>query len=204
MALNRSIHDLAPDSRERYDVPVPVMSPPPLVSPEGRAPVPTKKPVSERRKGIAVQYGLHNVECIALVCREAGVPFYVACALFEKESGGRNIYGHDAGGALSGFPLDVCEGNYGVFEWLVFTKGQTSNGVGPSQITYKGFFTQMKAQGLKPWDVHDNMLFGLKTLGGYFAQYGSWTEAGHHYNGATVYGVDLAHKIEIWKQRFAS
>jgi len=33
------------------------------------------------------------------------------CALLEKESGGRNVYGeHDVGGALSGFPKTVNKG----------------------------------------------------------------------------------------------
>jgi hypothetical protein len=63
-------------------------------------------------------------------------------------------------GALSGFPKD----NYEVFQWLVFTKGQRSNGLGPSQLTFKGFFTDMGSKGLKSYDMHDNIAYGVKLI----------------------------------------
>lgn len=172
-----------------------------------------KTPVSLRRRLIARKYGLKNVWWIAKACREADVPFYVACALFEKESGGRNVYGHDVGGALSGFEKPVNRYNWEVFRWLVLDQGHTSNGVGPAQITYAGpkrsngtrdggFFRQMEAEGLRPWVAYDNMLFGLRLLAAHKDAEGSWTAAGRRYNGAEAYGVDLDRKIQVWKQRF--
>ncbi len=161
------------------------------------------EPVTQARIDIATAYGLTNVETIAAVCRDVGIPFFAACALFEKESGGRNVYGNDAGGALSGFPKLVTEDNYAVFEWLVFTKGMWSNGVGPSQLTYKGFLTDMKAKGLRPWDVAENMTYGLTLLWGYRQTTGSWMDAGRLYNGATEYGVDLDAKVKQWRARLA-
>lgn len=167
------------------------------------------RPVGSERVQIARDYGLKNVAAIAFACREAEVPFAVACALMEQESGGRNVYGHDAGGALSGYPRLVTEENFKVFEWLVFDQGQTSNGVGPAQITYKGYFTQMKTEGLLPWDAHDNMLFGLRILRANFNATNSWEKAGARYNGgprpnadAQGYGRDLAEKIDQWRKRF--
>lgn len=171
------------------------------------------KPVTERRKQIAAEYGLRNVEHIAEQCRAVGIPFYAACALMEQESMGRHVYGHDKGGALAGFPLEVNRGNFDVFGWLVFSKGQTSNGVGPSQITYAGerrtdgtrdggYFKQMEAEGLRPWVVEDNIFFGLRLLWRHYLNNNEdWVLAGQRYNGARQYGLDLAAKIAAWHER---
>ena len=118
---------------------------------------------------IAKDAGMREVDTIAQCCNETGARFYIALAMLEKETGNcRNVYGHDAGGALSGFPGTVDKSNFAVFEWLVFKKGQTSNGVGPSQLTFKGFFTDMEAKGLKPYDLHDNIAYGIKLIQGYY------------------------------------
>src|SRR5215216_1816355 len=146
--------------------------------------------VQSTQIAIASDY-LENVDIAAQVCDETGTPFYILRALLEKESGGKNIYGHDAGGALSGYPKPVTRDNYEVFRWLVFTKGQTSNGVGPMQLTFKGFFTDMENKGLKPWDVHDNMTYGATLFMDYYRQYKvqgygtreSIRRAGIRYNG---------------------
>ncbi len=161
-------------------------------------------PVPQARIDIAKGYGLANVETMAEVCREVGIGFAATCALFEKESGGRNVYGNDVGGALAGFSRPVTEDNYAVFEWLVFAKGMSSNGVGPSQLTYKGFLTDMKAKGLRPWVVADNMRYGLQLLWGYYQASASWVTAGARYNGAQAYGVDLDEKVKQWRARFAN
>src|SRR5829696_7222924 len=91
----------------------------------------------------AKTYGLSNVEAIAAAANSTGCKFYLACAMIWKESKGRNVYGNDAGGALSGYPYGVNVHNYRVFRWLVFDKKQTSNGCGNAQITYRGFFPDM-------------------------------------------------------------
>jgi hypothetical protein len=147
-------------------------------------------------------YGLSNAVTIAGTCREAGVPFYVACALFEKETMGKNIYGHDKGGALSGFPGEVNKDNYEVFEWLV-SQGMKSNGVGPSQITSGSLLTQMKTEHLDPWNVWDNMLFGLRFLKKWKVKYRTWHNAGRLYNGKESYAIDLDIKIEEWRMRLS-
>jgi hypothetical protein len=149
---------------------------------------------------------LQNVDTAARVANETGNKFYHLCALLEKESMGKNVYGHDAGGALSGFNKTVNQGNYEVFEWLVFTKGQTSNGVGPLQLTYKGFFTDMKKQGLKPWDVHDNMAYGAKLWLTYYKEArhsglnrdDAIRKAGARYNGSASYGERLLVIMDKW------
>jgi len=171
------------------------------------------EPVTEERIGIAKEFGLDNVEDAALACRssEPPLPFWAACALLQKESGGRNVYGHDVGGALSGFPLPVNQGNWQAFRWLVLEKGQTPNGVGPCQITYAGpakdgrrdggYFRQMEERGLRPWVPLDNMTFGFGLLAGHRERLGTWRDAGSAFNGSTTYGDDLLKKINEWRVR---
>jgi hypothetical protein len=164
--------------------------------------------VSAEQISKAKAAGLQNVDTAAKVADEVtDIIFYQLCALLEKESNGRNVYGHDAGGALSGFPGAVNKENFAVFRWLVFTKGQTSNGVGPMQLTYKGFFTDMEADGLKPWDVHDNILYGGKLWTGYYrvARAAGLTvseaikNAGLRYNGSSAYGERLLVIMNKWR-----
>ena len=46
---------------------------------------------------IFAKHGLHNAADLARAAETAGLSYSIAAALAEKESGGRNIYGHDAG-----------------------------------------------------------------------------------------------------------
>lgn len=161
-------------------------------------------PVARWRIRTATDFGLANAEVIAQACREARVPFYVACALFEKESKGRNVWGNDKGGMFADLPADllVTKGGYEIFEYYVVELNRTSNGVGPAQITWRGFFPDMRKKGLKPWDVHDNMLYGLQLLYLYKQEKGAtWEDAGTAYNGAESYGIDFMMKVVEWKKR---
>lgn len=155
------------------------------------------------------QKGLANVRPIYDAALASDLGLAPACALMEKESGGRNVYGHDPGGALSGFPGEVNGSNWEVFWWLVHDQQQPSNGVGPAQLTYSGFFRDMLAAGLAPWRVYDNARYGFNLLAGYHAtavKGGSdhpWVVAGQRYNGALAYGEDLSLKILQWREALA-
>jgi len=156
--------------------------------------------------GKAQAVGLHNVDVAARVANETGNKFYHVCALLEKESGGRNVYGHDVGGTLSGFPRGVSKDNYEVFYWLVITKAGRSNGVGPMQLTFKGFHTDMISKGLKPYDPYDNITYGAKLWRDYYRLYRtqgfsrdqSIKMAGERYNGAAEYGERLLVIMDKW------
>lgn len=162
--------------------------------------------VSSDQIAKAKAQGLKNVDAAAVAADETGNKFYHLCALLEKENNGRNSYGHDDGGALNGFPKDVNQGNYEVFRWLVFTKGQTSNGVGPMQLTFKGFFTDMELRGLKPWNVDDNITYGadlwlryyrLNRNNGY-SRDDSILRAGRAYNPRAGYAEKLLEIMNKW------
>lgn len=159
---------------------------------------------------IAKAAGLKNADIAARVCDEVGTKYYHLCALLEKESGGKNVYGHDVGGTLSGFDLPVNKDNYAVFYWLVITKGGKSNGVGPMQLTYKGFLTDMAANKLKAYDPYDNITYGAKLWLDYYRTARSQTydrvaaiiRAGTKYNtgsyGTNAYGVRLLGLMNKW------
>lgn len=172
-------------------------------------------PVTAWRKAEAAKT-LENVPDAATACRDAGIPFFVACALLEQESGGKNIFGHDVGGSFSGggivTPLKFLQ------FYTEAMNGKTSNGVGPCQITYAGayksghrdggYFRLMINQGLLPYEPLHNMLFGFRILAGNYEKTGSWEKAGAIYNGgpnpgpkAIQYGKDFSAKIAVWKQR---
>lgn len=162
--------------------------------------------ITAAQRTAAAAQGIVNVPVLADVCQEASWPFYFALAILEKESGGRNVYGHDAGGALAGFPGDVSEGNFAVFRWLV-KGGQTSNGVGPFQLTYPGFFDDMDAHALRPWDVRDNMWYAVQHImrPRYTALHksgktvaDSFADMATAYNGSPAYGQDALVKARKW------
>lgn len=164
-------------------------------------------PVTAKRIEIAKRYGLVNVEDAAVACRIAGLPFYAACALLEKESGGKNEWGHDHGGVFSGYPGEVTEAGYRAFREFL-ARGMTSNGVNACQITDKSHFPIMEARGLKPWVVLDNMIYGFELMAGDFKANGNnWTKAGTVYNhgsmrdGIQPYGTDYLLKVIEWRHR---
>lgn len=164
--------------------------------------------VTPERIAIAKEFGLKNVETAAKVATEVGLPFWAACTLLQKESGGRNVYGHDSGGVR---PAEVPNAR-NFFDFLVqVMNGKTSNGVGPTQITYAGslkdghrdggYFRLMAEQGLLPWRVEDNMRFGFTLLRDHKKRTGNWTGAATAYNGGADYGRDFVVKANEWRKR---
>jgi hypothetical protein len=160
----------------------------------------------------ATDWGMANTDIVWMASQAVGLPFYAACALLEKESKGRNIYGHDVGGVFS-VPkkiVFVTAENYHRFIIRVMN-GEIPNGVGPCQITWAGslvnghrnggFFKEMSEQQLMPWMPFDNMRFGFAKLKQYHDNYGTWVNAGRVYNGALAYGQDLSIKVGDWVRR---
>ena len=158
--------------------------------------------------------GLVNADLIVLAAHQTGVPLEIAAALIEKESGGRNIYGHDVGGIFAlppGQDLEVTGGNYESFLRRVLA-GDRSNGVGPAQITYPGYFRQYPDYPF--WEPLANIRFGLTILADYLDDdfsASSISSAGARYNGGTnpgekalAYGADLLTKTNAWRARLVN
>jgi len=167
--------------------------------------------------------GFKNVAAIAAACDETKCPFYLAVAMFEKETKGASIYGHDKGGALNypGASVEVTRDSYAVFRWLI-DKGipvqqpdgslkivkYGPNGVGPGQLTHPDLVARIKAAGLDIVNPADNILFSTKLLHDYYLaarkEMGvrdSIKKAGTKYNGDPDYGVDLLDVALKWKAR---
>lgn len=153
-----------------------------------------------------MRHSLHNTTIIFAEAKATKLALPAACALMQKESGGRNVYGHDAGGMLSGFPDSVNKENFAAFWWMVKEHSAQSNGVGPCQITSQGLLQQMMDQGLNPWVIAHNMHFGFDLLRRYYlaarlaGEVRPWVVAGARFNGAVIYGEDLAKKIADWRE----
>jgi hypothetical protein len=159
--------------------------------------------MSTEAQTIMLDHGLRNVDIIERVAGEVGIHLPPACALMTMESGGRNVYGHDAGAALSGYPHPVDHSNFQVYWWLVKEKGMTTNGVGPCQLTYHGFIEDMLSHGQRPWAIEDNMTYGFTLILGYRQSQGSWQDAATKYNGSPEYGVKFHAALVNWRQWLA-
>lgn len=178
-----------------------------------------QNPVAPWRIEEATRQGLENTPIAAVACRNAELPFFVACALLQKESNGKNIFGNDKRtdstgkvlewGVFSGYKGPVTQQSYNLFYHEVVLHGRLSNGVGPTQITYAGprradgtrnggLFADMEKRGLRPWMVYDNMRYGFELLAQYYRETGTWEQAGTRYNGSPSYGFDFARLVIFW------
>lgn len=153
--------------------------------------------------------GVHNAAAIVRAAKAVGLEVAIAAAIIQKESNGRNVYGHDRGGVFStaalGKPADnlVTEANFRTFVTEISKPGAVSNGVGPAQITYKGYFPDAAAKGFRLWHAEDNIRYGLGLFASHLRGSGDIVEAGRAYNGARQYGVDLAGMVPAWRGRLA-
>lgn len=158
--------------------------------------------VTAEQIAIAQRHGLVNVEHLAAACDKLEFPFYLACTILQKETGGLNIYGHDVGGVFTAPGRHpVTEENFAEFRRRI-DAGERSNGVGPMQITWKGFFPDAEKQGLKLWLPADNIMYGVSILAEYWrASKGDVFTVGKRYNGADSYGRATVELAKVWKVR---
>lgn len=161
--------------------------------------------------------GFVNVADLIAAASFVGLPLWIAAAFASKESHGRNIYGHDRGGVFTttdGSNITVTEENYKEFYHRVVDLKETSNGVGPMQITYRGYFPQAATQGLKLWVPYDNFVFGFRIIKSKFTsgeytleeiqKAGTLYNAGNLNNGITAYGYDVATRAMKFKELLAA
>ncbi len=174
--------------------------------------------------------GLVNADLIVQAATTTGIPLAIAAAMIQKESGGKNVYGHDGStetgpGVFStkygpvtingvtyaqGSDIPVTQGNFAEFLRLV-TAGEKSNGVGPAQLTYAGYFKQYPTYEF--WDALANIKFGLTIIADYLdgdTSDAAISAAGARYNGGTnpgakalAYGADLLTKTNAWRAKLA-
>jgi hypothetical protein len=165
-----------------------------------------------RGDAVARAIRAHGGRFETLVVREARrvrLPVALACAVLEKETGFRNVFGHDAvrnpvksppGGLLA-----VTHENY--LQYLHHRRqGLGNQGVGPMQLTSPGL--QDRADQLGGcWQPGPNIRVGLEFLAGNIRRMG--LRAGVvAYNGsgpaAQRYGDDVLARARVWDKRLRS
>lgn len=147
-----------------------------------------------------------NIEAMIASAEAVGLPLWIAVAFVERESHGNNVYGHDSGGTYYGAGA-VTESNYNKFYDLVINQHGRSNGVGPMQITWPGYFTDAKKKGVRLWNVSDNFEYGFRIIAGRLA--GNYTldsikSAGTAYNGQAPYGAAVSIRADFWHRALVS
>lgn len=119
-----------------------------------------------------------------------GCPWWAALACLWMETGeyGANIFGHDAGGAYCGGG-EVTEGKFRDF-YAQISAGATSNGVGPLQVTYPGYFLNDPDRAW--WDPQASSEVACGILRDLIASegddYESLRRVGSRFNSGSAYG----------------
>lgn len=149
---------------------------------------------------VAYRNGIKNPYKAYRASREGGIPFYVMCAVLEKESaGGENVFGHDP-------TIFVGAGRVTKNKYLAYKRqrqaGGGMQGVGPMQLTWWEFQDLADKRG-GCWKPYINMVVGAEILHKYWNQTGNWERVGTKWNGSPDYGRDLFLKIDKWRRLFS-
>lgn len=135
--------------------------------------------------------------------RRANMPISLLFAMCDKESGFKNVYGHDKTIFIGHGP--VTKRNYLEYKKQRGTPGKQMQGVNVTQLTWWEF--QDRADKLGGcWVERNSIRVGAEVLGFYFNKYkeqGRSTKtaiilAGRDYNGRLSYGEDLYSYYEKW------
>lgn len=159
----------------------------------------------------ANKYGAHYSLRIIIECRRYNIPISLGFALVEKESGFRNVFGHDPTQSIP----DRWKGTVVTKDKYKYYKSRRSRygmqGVGPTQLTWYEF--QDRADKLGGcWSTRYNIRVGISILASYYHRYKkhhstreSVRLAGRDYNGsgsaADAYGNDLVKRFNKWHNR---
>lgn len=154
-------------------------------------------------------WGIRNAADVVELAAESGLALNVAVALLEQESGGgHNVWGSDGvatGGAyVKG--AEVTRDAYLNYRRLCDAGAIGSQGVGPVQLTSRGYQLQADALG-GCWDPRANMAVGFRTLAGLMRAQGT-ANGIRSYNGsgamADRYRDQMLAKAAAWASRLGS
>lgn len=148
---------------------------------------------------IARSFGMQNSLRIIKEARATGVPVSLALALFEQESGGANIFGHDP--TIFVGAGKVTKRKYGQY---LSQRGPTGRGgmqgVGPGQLTW--WATQDQADRLGgAWQPKFNIRIALQTLAGNMRTYG-YAKGIERYNGFGPAAEQYSRTVRVLAQRW--
>lgn len=177
---------------------------PPLAS----RPAPGHPPRGSAQAAIRKHGGRYE-DVIVREAKRHGLPISLVCAVMEKESGFRNVYGRDRGNnpnpvrSPAKGVLEVTEANYK--DYLKHRRAaKDANGVGPMQLTFPPF--QDRADKLGGcWRVGPNIRVGCSVLADNIKRLGSTREGIRAYNGsgrdADAYATDVLKRKAVWDER---
>jgi hypothetical protein len=134
------------------------------------------------------------------------LPLAAACALLEKESGFRHVFGHDPTRSI---PVAWRGQRVTRAKYLVYRaarkRGLGMQGVGPTQLTWFAFQDQADSLG-GCWRLYPNLVVGFRHLRELTSTLGRERGAAA-YNGigdaAEAYGRDYVQKRAVWADRLA-
>jgi hypothetical protein len=152
-------------------------------------------------------YGVENAQACVEASERPNRPILSRClAMLENESGGRNIFGGEGSACpVEWYEQEVTHDRYTVYRERR-DRGETPNGVGPTQITDPGL--QEEAENLGGcWVPRYNMDIGFGFLHELIEEHGP-QEGFRSYNGsgpaAVEYGERAMRWAEIWHDRFVA
>lgn len=161
-------------------------------------------------------WGIVAPATVVQVAAAAGLPLAAACALLEQESGGgHNVWGHDPVATAATYVkgAEVTETAYKAYRAALAAGTAGQQGVGPCQLTSRGFQDQADQAG-GCWQPAANMSVGFGLLARYVKAYGL-RGAFVAYNGgpgalqrqipaAEAYGDAAMAKYQRWVDRLGA
>jgi peptidoglycan hydrolase-like protein with peptidoglycan-binding domain len=157
---------------------------------------------------ILTTHGIRNAhQAIAVDATVPLLDLAQLATMLEKESGGGNLWGHDAvqtGGAYTKGGL-VTRESYEAYRALVRAGKIGRQGVGPAQLTYGPLQDRADERG-GCWNWVINLTVGAEHLRDLIRQYGE-RDGFRRYNGsgaaAEAYAKDAMLKLAVWRARLA-
>lgn len=156
--------------------------------------------LARRAKKHGANYSLR----IIIQARKAGVPLSLAFALIEKESGFRNVFGHDPTNSI---PVTwrgkkVTKSRYKHYKK---NRGSTGSGgmqgVGPAQLTWWSYQDEADSRG-GCWNPKHNISVAMDHLAALLNRHRSQEDAIAAYNGAgaaaRAYAKDVLARQRKW------
>jgi hypothetical protein len=155
---------------------------------------------------VLAKHGTQRAAEVVELAASAGLELAAAATLLEKESGGgHNVWGHDnvktGGHYVKG--AEVKQEAYRNYK-VARDRGQIgSQGVGPTQLTFKGFQDRADQRG-GCFDWRVNCAVGFEILADHVRRLGT-RDGFRAYNGsgpaAEAYAADAMGKLAAWRSR---
>ncbi len=154
---------------------------------------------------LITDYGIANADAAVKASHESNRPTLARClALLENESAGRNIFGAEGTACpTSWYEQEVTQHRYTIYKQRR-NAGETTNGVGPTQLTDPTLQIAAEHAG-GCWIPLHNMQIGFQFLHQLIERWDTPLAGFHAYNGAgpaaAQYALRAIERTSIWEDR---